>query len=87
MTDVADVGLSTYVADRTARRLLPRWTWNTLPVMRRLAILLVPFAAWSQSLLVGTARRDNTPREPVSMWGYGAHHAFLSDGIIDSLYA
>jgi hypothetical protein len=56
-------------------------------MMRVLAFLLLPFAAWSQSLQVGTARRDITPREPVPMWGYGARHASLSDGALDSLYA
>jgi neutral ceramidase len=55
--------------------------------MRIIALLLLPFAAWSQSLQVGTARRDITPREPVPMWGYGARHASLSDGTLDPLYA
>lgn len=55
--------------------------------MRTSVLLLLPLAAWSQSLQVGTARRDITPREPVPMWGYGARHASLSEGTLDALYA
>jgi hypothetical protein len=36
---------------------------------------------------VGSARRDVTPREAVPMWGYGARHDALSQGILDPLYA
>src|SRR5262249_38645114 len=36
---------------------------------------------------VGIARRDITPKEPVPMWGYGARHDMLSQGILDPLYA
>ena len=35
----------------------------------------------------GIARRDITPKEPVPMWGYGARHDALSDGVLDPLYA
>ena len=35
----------------------------------------------------GAARRDITPREPVPMWGYGARHDALSNGVLDPLYA
>jgi neutral ceramidase len=35
----------------------------------------------------GAARRDITPRDPVPMWGYGARHDALSDGMLDPLYA
>jgi neutral ceramidase len=55
--------------------------------MRTSVLLLLPLAAWSQSLQVGTARRDITPREPVPMWGYGARHASLSEGTLDALHA
>jgi hypothetical protein len=36
---------------------------------------------------VGFARRDITPQKPMPMWGYGARHAMLSDGVLDPLYA
>src|SRR4051794_20357453 len=35
----------------------------------------------------GYARRDVTPTEPVPMWGYGARHAALSQGVLDPLHA
>src|SRR5882672_1226931 len=35
----------------------------------------------------GASKRDVTPKEPVPMWGYGARHAALSTGTLDSLYA
>ena len=35
----------------------------------------------------GIARRDITPKEPVPMWGYGARHDALSDGVLEPLYA
>lgn len=37
--------------------------------------------------MVGAARRDVTPREPVPMWGYGARHDALSQGTLDPLHA
>jgi neutral ceramidase len=50
-------------------------------------LLLSPYA-WNQTLLqAGAARRDITPLEPVPMWGYGARHDKLSDGVLDPLYA
>ena len=42
--------------------------------------------AWGQ-FQVGAARREVTPREPVPMWGYGARHDALSNGVLDPLYA
>ena len=51
-----------------------------------LATLLLAALAWGQ-FQVGVARREVTPREPVPMWGYGARHDALSDGILDPLYA
>ena len=36
---------------------------------------------------VGAAKRDITPQEPVPMWGYGARHAALSEGVLDPLFA
>ena len=43
--------------------------------------------AWGQQFLVGTGRRDITPREPLPMWGYGERHDALSTGVLDPLYA
>jgi neutral ceramidase len=37
--------------------------------------------------LAGAAAVDVTPREPVPMWGYGARHAALSEGVLDPLLA
>src|SRR5213596_131521 len=57
---------------------------------RVLAVSLLCLSAWAQepgSFKVGTARRDITPREPVPMWGYGARHDALSQGVLDPLYA
>lgn len=39
------------------------------------------------SLLAGAARANITPREPVPMWGYGARHDALSNGVLDPLFA
>ncbi len=54
-------------------------------------ILLAPLVALGQEVgpvfRAGIARRDITPREPVPMWGYGARHDALSDGVIDPLFA
>jgi hypothetical protein len=36
---------------------------------------------------VGFASRDVTPQKPAPMWGYGARHDRLSEGILDPLYA
>src|SRR5213595_228516 len=41
----------------------------------------------SPAFKVGTAKRDITPKEPVPMWGYGARHDALSQGVLDPLYA
>ena len=56
-----------------------------------LLFLACPLAVSAQepasTFKVGVARRDVTPQEPVPMWGYGARHDALSDGIIDPLFA
>src|SRR5215813_14148752 len=39
------------------------------------------------SFRVGTATRDITPKEPMPMWGYGARHDALSEGVLDPLQA
>ncbi len=51
-------------------------------------VLLALPGVWAQTgLQAGAARREITPREPVPMWGYGARHDKLSDGVLDPLYA
>lgn len=45
------------------------------------------FPAAQSGLLAGAARREITPREPLPMWGYGARHDALSQGVLDPLYA
>jgi hypothetical protein len=49
-------------------------------------LFLFGWLAWGQ-FQVGVARRDVTPQEPVPMWGYGARHDALSNGVLDPLYA
>lgn len=36
---------------------------------------------------VGFAKRDITPTAPVPMWGYGARHDLLSQGVLEPLFA
>lgn len=64
---------------------------------RRLSIPLVlllcaapPFAALADdapTFLAGVAQRDVTPEKPTPMWGYGARHDQLSEGVLDPLMA
>ena len=44
-------------------------------------------AAADRQLKAGVAQRDITPTEPMPMWGYGARHAALSQGVIEPLLA
>ncbi|HWC76825.1 MAG TPA: neutral/alkaline non-lysosomal ceramidase N-terminal domain-containing protein [Blastocatellia bacterium] len=41
----------------------------------------------SKVFKAGVARKEITPKEPVPMWGYGARHDALSNGVLDPLYA
>lgn len=41
----------------------------------------------NMTFAVGFAKRDITPQQPMPMWGYGARHAVLSQGALDTLYA
>jgi len=43
--------------------------------------------SFAQQFKVGFAKRDITPTKPVPMWGYGARHNALSQGVLDPLYA
>ncbi len=46
-------------------------------------------AAWADipGFKVGFAKRDITPQAPMPMWGYGARHNALSDGVLEPLLA
>jgi neutral ceramidase len=54
-------------------------------------VLCLPFAAPAianeAEFKVGFAKRDITPQAATPMWGYGARHAMLSQGIADPLMA
>jgi neutral ceramidase len=41
----------------------------------------------SSNFKVGVAKREITPGRPVPMWGYGARHDRLSQGVLDPLWA
>ena len=61
--------------------------------MKQLGILLgvcalcVASACAAADFQVGFAKRDITPQKPTPMWGYGARHAALSQGVLDPLLA
>ncbi len=50
-------------------------------------LILVSFTSFAQEFKAGTAKVDITPQKPMPMWGYGARHDALSQGVIDPLYA
>jgi neutral ceramidase len=50
-------------------------------------LLFPPSQAAELSFQIGIAKRDITPKEPTVMWGYGARHDSLSDGMLEPLYA
>jgi neutral ceramidase len=52
-----------------------------------LVLLLWPSDVEARHFKVGFAKLDITPTRPTPMWGYGARHAALSDGVRDPLYA
>lgn len=56
-------------------------------VLLAVVIALLSISAYAQQFKVGTARRDITPQKPTPMWGYGARHDALSQGVRDPLYA
>jgi hypothetical protein len=53
------------------------------------AAAFVPFARGDEpsTFRVGVAERDVTPEKPTPMWGYGARHDKLSEGVLDRLKA
>ena len=56
-------------------------------VVCALLVLLGLTPSFAQQFKVGFAKRDITPSKPVPMWGYGARHNALSQGVLDPLYA
>ncbi|MFO7975653.1 MAG: hypothetical protein R6V12_13570, partial [Candidatus Hydrogenedentota bacterium] len=54
-----------------------------------LCLLLVggALAASAAHFRVGFAQSDITPQKPMPMWGYGARHNALSEGVRDPLFA
>ena len=52
-------------------------------------IVTIAFGApsYANEFKVGFAKRDISPQKPVPMWGYGARHALLSQGVRDPLFA
>jgi len=50
-------------------------------------VLLAGAAPSGAEFKVGFATRDISPTKPIPMWGYGARHALLSEGVRDPLYA
>jgi hypothetical protein len=48
---------------------------------------VTPAMADEAQFKVGFAKRDITPQAATPMWGYGARHALLSQGVADSLFA
>jgi hypothetical protein len=66
------------------------WKWLVVvaaaAAMNRLVIAQDPEQP-PATFAVGFAKRDITPQKPMPMWGYGARHAALSDGVLDTMYA
>ena len=58
-----------------------------LSLLALIILLAITAMAQTPAFRVGAARRDVTPREPVPMWGYGARHDALSQGVLDPLFA
>ena len=60
-------------------------------LVRCFACVLLTLGALAQAsaatFKVGFAQRDITPTKPVPMWGYGARHNLLSQGVRDPLHA
>ncbi|NIA14388.1 MAG: hypothetical protein GWP08_09915 [Nitrospiraceae bacterium] len=51
-----------------------------------LGLVLVP-CAFGGEFRVGFAKQDITPTKPMPMWGYGARHDAMSEGVRDPLFA
>lgn len=64
-----------------------------LVLVRRTYLVLLLFLTWialsasAAQFKVGFAQSDITPTKPMPMWGYGARHNVLSEGVRDPLFA
>ena len=58
-----------------------------LSVLVCLVAVLGVVPAGAEQFEVGYAQRDITPKNPMPMWGYGARHEALSEGVRDPLFA
>jgi neutral ceramidase len=52
-----------------------------------IAVLTLLPSAFAAQFQVGFAKTDITPTKPMPMWGYGARHDALSEGVRDPLFA
>jgi neutral ceramidase len=59
--------------------------FRTTLVLSLLSLLSLP--ATAQTFRAGFAKADVTPAAPMPMWGYGARHDALSQGVRDPLFA
>lgn len=61
---------------------------RAISLIALLVIVLLPaHTASAEGFKAGFAKTDITPTEPTPMWGYGARHDALSQGVRDPLYA
>ncbi|MCC6144580.1 MAG: neutral/alkaline non-lysosomal ceramidase N-terminal domain-containing protein [Candidatus Hydrogenedentes bacterium] len=52
-----------------------------------IAITFLVSPAFGQTFKAGFAKRDITPQKMTPMWGYGARHAAMAEGAMDTMYA
>lgn len=64
---------------------MSRYVPRVISLLSLLSLLALPAAA--QTFKAGFAKADVTPTAPMPMWGYGARHDALSEGVRDPLYA
>ncbi|MFO0917118.1 MAG: neutral/alkaline non-lysosomal ceramidase N-terminal domain-containing protein [Planctomycetaceae bacterium] len=70
---------------------LPQWFRALVSVlmlfMTNRGVTADEAADLSERFSVGFAKRDITPQKPMPMWGYGARHDMLSQGVLTPLFA
>lgn len=60
---------------------------RSIPTLVLSLLTLLSLPAHAQTFRAGFAKADVTPTAPMPMWGYGARHDVLSQGVRDPLYA
>lgn len=70
----------------------PRRPWPLVILPSLLLLVVASRSLHAQAddaptFLAGVAQRDVTPEKPTPMWGYGARHDQLSEGVLDPLLA